>query len=200
MNPIPAPSTAELLALVLGKDVAELLGDETQLRRLRLATVSELTGTYGLSDEAAIKTVAVLELGRRVESIHLNRGEQVRTAVDVYEHAKQAGLEDLMVEQFRVLLLDGKNRLMDEILVSQGSLTTAIVHPREVFAPAIRARANAVIFIHNHPSGDSSPSQDDVELTHRLCAAGDLMGIEVLDHLIVGRGEYTSFQEKSLLP
>jgi DNA repair protein RadC len=108
-------------------------------------------------------------------------------------------LVDKKREQFQVLLLDRKNRVMRAVMVSQGSLTASVVHPREVFNPAIRDSAAAVIFVHNHPSGDPQPSQEDRVLTTRLAEAGKLLGIQVLDHIIVGRHTYMSFADEGLL-
>ena len=102
-------------------------------------------------------------------------------------------------EQFQVLLLDRKNRVTRDVMISQGSLTASIVHPREVFNPAIRDSAAAVIFVHNHPSGDPQPSPEDHTLTERLAEAGQLLGIPVLDHIIVGRDTYMSFADEGLL-
>jgi len=102
-------------------------------------------------------------------------------------------------EQFWAVLLDGKNRVLREERVSEGSLTASLVHPREVFAPAIRESAGALVLVHNHPSGDPTPSVEDVEITRRLCAVADLVGIRVLDHVVVGDGAFVSFLERGLL-
>ncbi len=97
------------------------------------------------------------------------------------------------------MLLDGKNCVMREDLVSEGILTASLVHPREVFAPAIREAAAGIVLIHNHPSGDPEPSPEDLEVTRRLCAVGELIGIRVLDHVVIGDGRYVSFLERGLL-
>ena len=94
-----------------------------------------------------------------------------------------------------MLLLDGKNRVQGEVNVSEGSLTAALVHPREVFAPAIRAAAAALVLVHNHPSGDPTPSAEDLAITQRLRQAGELVGIRVLDHVVIGRGRWASMAE-----
>lgn len=96
------------------------------------------------------------------------------------------------------MLLDAKNRVIREIQVSEGSLTASIVHPREVFTPVIRESAAAVLFVHNHPSGDPTPSREDIELTNRLRQAGEVMGVRVLDHIIIGNGDYVSFTDRGL--
>jgi DNA repair protein RadC len=108
-------------------------------------------------------------------------------------------LAGLKREQFQALLLDRKNRVTRDVMISQGSLTASVVHPREVFNPAIRDSAAAVICVHNHPSGDPQPSQEDRQLTTRLVEAGHLLGIPVLDHIIVGCDRYMSFADEGLL-
>ncbi|MBM3713801.1 MAG: DNA repair protein RadC, partial [Actinobacteria bacterium] len=108
-------------------------------------------------------------------------------------------LKDLKKEQFRLVLLNIKNRIIKEVMVSQGSLTSSIVHPREVLKAAIKASAASVIFLHNHPSGDPEPSIDDIEITNRLCKSCAIVGISVLDHLIVGEGGYFSFRQKNMI-
>ena len=118
-----------------------------------------------------------------------------RGAKDVFEylHPHVAGKEK---EMFFALLLDSKNRLLREEVVSVGTLTASLVHPREVFRPAIRESAASIIVAHNHPSGDPSPSAEDLDVTARLKSAGELMGIPVLDHVILGAGTYTSLAER----
>ncbi len=108
-------------------------------------------------------------------------------------------LAGLKREQFQVVLLDQKNKIIKDVMVSQGSLTASVVHPREVFNLAIRDSAAAIICVHNHPSGDPQPSREDRALTTRLGEAGRLLGIQVLDHIIVGRDTYMSFADEGLL-
>jgi DNA repair protein RadC len=108
-------------------------------------------------------------------------------------------MRDQKRETFYSILLDGKNRVIREDRVSQGSLTSSIVHPREVFATAIRESADAVVFVHNHPSGDPTPSLEDLEITKRLVEVSRLVGIRILDHVVIGDGEYASFNERGLL-
>ena len=118
----------------------------------------------------------------------------MRDAAAVHAHFR-GRLPQLEREVFYVLLLDGKNRVEGEVLVSEGSLTAALVHPREVFAPAIRAAAAALILVHNHPSGDPTPSAEDRAITERLRRVGELVGIRVLDHVVIGRAGWTSMAE-----
>ena len=98
-----------------------------------------------------------------------------------------------------MLLLDGKNRIIRRVQVSEGSLNQSIVHPREVFSQAVKESAAAIILVHNHPTGDPTPSQEDIAITRRLKEAGEIMGIRVLDHIIIGDGEYLSFVERGVL-
>jgi DNA repair protein RadC len=126
------------------------------------------------------------------------RGAAFKGAVDIYR-AFGPRLRDLKVEQFWVVLLDGKHRVLKEILVSQGTLTSSPVHPREVFTQAIRHSAAAVCLIHQHPSGDPTPSADDLEITRRLVQVGDMVGIRVVDHVICGDASFTSLADRGLL-
>ncbi len=137
---------------------------------------------------------AALELGRRAADTPLAPGVTLRDGAAVYAHVR-GRLSQLERERFVVLLLDGRNRFQAEVCVSEGTLTTTLVHPREVFAPAIRLAAAALVLVHNHPSGDPTPSAEDVALTDRLRRVGELIGIRVLDHVVVGQGRYTSMAE-----
>jgi DNA repair protein RadC len=120
----------------------------------------------------------------------------VTTAEQTYELCR--AMCRYRVEVFRVLLLDARHHLIRKVTVSRGSLNASIVHPREVFRPAIVASAAAVVLVHNHPSGDPTPSRDDLELTKRLVKVGELLGIEVLDHVIVVRSGFLSFKQERL--
>lgn len=125
-------------------------------------------------------------------------GSPVRSPRDVVA-VMAPRLEDLPVEEFHVIILDSQHRLERDILVTRGILNSSLVHPREVFREAIQERAAAVILCHNHPSGDPTPSSDDRVVTEQLVAAGRLLDIPVHDHIIIGRGRYTSFAEAGLL-
>lgn len=199
------PTTAELLAVVAGGPAASrraaletMLAAAGGLRQLGLRTAEELAAASGIGAARAQRLVAALELGRRSAAEPLARGAFLRTSGDVFRHFHPA-LRDLRVEQFRLVLLDGKHRYLRDELVSQGTLTSSPVHPREVFGPAIRHAAAAVVLVHNHPSGDPSPSSDDLEITRRLVHVGDLIGIRVVDHVIVGDGVYVSLGDRGLL-
>jgi DNA repair protein RadC len=199
-----ACSDAELLGLVLdgglGGESAraragrllEWAGGVARLERLD-RSASFLVGRGALRRLAAVR--AAVELGRRATAAPIRVGEPIRDAASVFAHVR-GRLPQLDREVFLALLLDGRNRLRAEVCVSEGTLTTALVHPREVFAPAIRDRAAALILVHNHPSGDPTPSSEDVALTERLRQVGEVVGIRVLDHVVVGHGRYMSLAEE----
>lgn len=204
-----ALSDAELLALVLRTgDAASktsaldharmLLGRFGSLRRLGSAATAELCEIKGIGPAKAAEIQAVFQLARRFGQESLAQGERYTCADQVFHHYHER-LRDYKKEVFYALLLDSKNRLIREVLVSEGSLTASIVHPREVFAPVVRESAAAVLFVHNHPSGDPTPSREDVEITTRLFKAGELMGVKVLDHVIIGSGRYLSFADRGMM-
>ena len=193
-----SPSTPELLGALIGKRAAKrILASPRGLAGIRSATVAELVASYGLTETAAKRTRAAVELAMRIDGERLRRGSAIRSSADLFRTNRT--MRDLDREQFRALFLDGKHRVMSEMLVSQGTLTSSPVHPREVFGRAIREGAAAVVFVHNHPSGDPSPSSDDLDITRRLAEVGELVGIKVLDHVIVGDGTYTSLADRGLL-
>jgi len=202
-------SDAELLALILrtgdhasrrnALDQARLLlGHFESLARLSVACTQELCAFQGIGPAKAAELQAVFELARRLPCEDLLPGTPLLSATDVYRHLHPR-LQTLKKERFLVLLLDCKHRVVREVVISEGSLTASIVHPREVFNPAVRESAAAVILAHNHPSGDPTPSREDLALTARLRQAGELMGVRVLDHVIVGRNRFASLAELGLL-
>ena len=139
--------------------------------------------------------MAALELGKRALATPLTSGLQVRGSQEIFQHYFPL-LRDIRHELFKAVLLDAKHRLIRDMTVSEGSLTVSIVHPREVFNLAVRESAAAVIFVHNHPSGDPHPSEEDHALTRRLIEAGEILGIRVLDHIVIGDGRYVSFADE----
>ncbi len=136
--------------------------------------------------------LAAIEIAKRYGEKEFKPGAPLRGSGDVYAHFRER-LADERREQFYAVLLDNKHRKIKDVAVSQGSLTASIVHPRDVFAPVVRESAAAVIFVHNHPSGDPTPSKEDIEITRRLREVGELMGVRVLDHIVIGKGRYVSF-------
>ncbi len=189
--------TEDLLGTAIGRRAARRLVG-VPLRDLRRRNVAELTAEYGLSETAARRVAAVSELAVRHAAEPLQPGQALASSRAVYEHYGPR-LRDLEVEQFHVVLLDGKHRVVRTVLVSQGTLTSSPVHPREVFRPAIRASAAAVVLVHHHPSGDPTPSADDLDVTRRLVDAGELVGIRVLDHVICGWEGYVSLADRGLM-
>lgn len=203
-----ALSSAELLAILLGSGgsgrtalqlgQSVLAGAGGSLRRMAMQPVAALTSVAGVGTARATTVHAALELGRRMACETRDDGAPVRSPRDVVE-LFAARLQDLPVEEFHVAVLDSQHRLERDIMVTRGILNSSLVHPREVFREAIAERAAAIILVHNHPSGDPTPSADDRVVTDQLVAAGRLLDIPVHDHIIVGRGRYTSFAEAGLL-
>ncbi len=200
-------SDAQLLAILLrvgrqnssAVEVAmDLLRQLDGLQGLSNRSVEELCRISGVGPAKAAQLKAAIELGKRVLAAPLSSGTKVASSADLFRHYYPL-LRDLRHEMFKIVLLDAKHVIIRDATVSEGSLTASIVHPREVFNLAVRESAAAVIFVHNHPSGDPSPSEEDRVLTARLVAAGELLGIQVLDHLIIGDGHYTSFADQGWL-
>jgi DNA repair protein RadC len=160
--------------------------------------VAELTTHVGIGRARAVVIHAALELGRRMAAESREEASPIRSPRDVVA-VFAPRLEDLPVEEFHVAVLDAQHRLERDVTVTRGILNSSLVHPREVFREAIAERAAAIILVHNHPSGDPAPSADDRNVTDQLVAAGRLLDIPVHDHVIIGRGRYTSFAEAGLL-
>jgi DNA repair protein RadC len=200
-------SPAELLAIVLrtgarGRSAidlaAQLLAEHQGFRGIAGASIEELAKVKGIGSAKAAQIAACVELGRRLGR---EAGEdQIRVArpEDAY-YFLRASMRDWREERFVALLLNTKGILIRDVTVSVGSLDSSIVHPREVFRAAVTASAASVILAHNHPSGDPAPSAEDVRVTKRLSEAGILMGIEVLDHLIIGDDRWVSLKQQGLL-
>ena len=197
----------ELLAIVLGHgvprtgalDLANAVLDAVGgLHGLARASTDDLRRVPGIGGARASQLIAAVEAGRRTLVRGRRERVQIRTARDVAEVlVPQFGTRP--VEHFGVLLLDTKNRVLRTTLVSVGTLDASIVHPREVFREAASGGAAAIVVFHNHPSGDPTPSGDDIALTRRLIVAGEVMGIVVLDHVIVAENAFYSMQERDCL-
>lgn len=200
---IGALADDELLALVLrsgdrvrnastiARSVLERFGG---LRGLEIAAWRDLESVPGLGPAKAASLRAALELAGRLIDEPLVRGAPIHSPADVQRHFRRS-LARRSRESFHVLLLDGRHRLIANEEVSVGTLTASLVHPREVFRDAIRNAAAAIVLVHNHPSGDPSPSAEDRSVTTRLRAAGELLGIRVVDHVIVAAAGFFSFRE-----
>lgn len=182
-------------AVQVGMDILDRLGGVAGLAQ---CGIEELCAVPGVGEAKAAQLKAAIELGKRALAGPLTKGAKITSSHDLFTHYHPA-LRDLRHEIFKVVLLDAKHAIMRDATVSEGSLTLSIVHPREVFTLAVKESAAAVIFLHNHPSGDPTPSQEDRVLTARLVSAGEVLGIRVLDHLVVGDGRYVSFADQGWL-
>jgi len=197
-----ALASSELLAVILGTGVAgrsatelgsRLLEHAGSLAALSRADARELAAVHGIGVARATRLAAAFQLGQRAVAEPLP-GQIIRSSHDIYHHM-QPRLRGLLQEVFIVIALDARNAIMTEVEIARGSLTSVDVHPREVFRPLIRLAAAGAVVCHNHPSGDPTPSPDDVALTRRLRRAGNLVGIPVLDHVVVGAEGYASIGE-----
>lgn len=201
-----ALNDSELLAIVLGMgtrnmsaiDLATvLLVNYGSLRHLKEASLEELVGHKGIGLAKAVSIKAAIELGRRI-ALDI----QDKIAIKSPEDVKNMLMEEMRYfdrEHFRVLYLDRKAGLLTMEDVSVGGLHSSIVHPREVFKTAVKRSAASIILVHNHPSGDPSPSREDIDVTRRLIEAGGIMGIEVLDHIIIGDNTICSLKAQGLI-
>jgi DNA repair protein RadC len=183
-------------ALEVGLSVAALGGGA--VRDLARRPIGELVRVPGMGRAKAARVVAALELGRRLATEEAAPVIEVLSPADVYRRCAPA-LRDLVVEEFHVLALDTQNRITRDLLITRGLLNSSLVHPREVFRPAIAEAAASVIVVHNHPSGSPVPSAEDRAITRQLVEAGRLLDVPVYDHVIVAGDRYFSFAEAGLL-
>lgn len=203
-------SNAELLAIIirtgnrnetsvsLAQRVLKHDREGSGLSFLHHTTVEQLRKINGIGRVKAIQLKAVMELSKRIASFYDTNRIVLNATADVARVFMEE-MRHLDREVFKTVMLNTKNQIIKQRNVSVGSLSASIVHPREVFSEALKIGCAAVIFVHNHPSGDPTPSVDDVDTTRRLVNAGDILGIKVLDHVIIGNGVYVSFKEKGLL-
>jgi DNA repair protein RadC len=197
-------SLGELLALIVGTGsagvsattVAERLAALSQgsLGRLAAMDVALLERVPGVGRATASRVCAAFELGRRAAADDSESGGQIRGPADVFARMGPR-LRDVRQEEFHALLLNTRHRVLREVLVTRGTLDSALIHPREVFRHAVAEGAAAVILVHNHPSGDPTPSAEDRAVTRQLAEAGRAVGIPVLDHVVVGRGAFVSLAD-----
>ncbi|MHB9132865.1 MAG: RadC family protein [Armatimonadota bacterium] len=186
---------ARVSALQLAQQLLSRFGG---LRELAAATIQELSQVNGIGLAKACQLKAAFELGIRVarengglKPIIQSPQDAANLVMEVLRYEKQ--------EHFRILFLDTRNQVIGEKEISVGSLNASIVHPRETFKAAISHSAAAIILVHNHPSGDPTPSKEDLALTARMVQAGELVGIPVLDHLVIGDGQFVSLKERGLM-
>jgi DNA repair protein RadC len=195
---------SELLAILLETGVRgqtavdlarELLTRDGSLAKLAGRDVSELRQLRGVGLAKAAKLAAAFELTRRIRSQAPGVAITLATPGAVFSHFGPL-MEDLKKEVFRVALLNAQNHLLRDVLVSEGTLSASLVHPREVFKPAILESAAHLILIHNHPSGDPTPSKEDLRLTRQLVECAKLLDLRIHDHVIIGRGRFASLAER----
>jgi DNA repair protein RadC len=200
-------STVELLALLLRTGsrthsalelATDLLSRHGSLDGLAGATPQELCATRGVGPVKAVHLLAAFELGRRLTMLPPRRRAAIRGPADAAALVMDA-LRFCDTERFLVVLLNTRHQVIGLVEVTHGGLASSPVHPRELFKAAVRASAAAILLVHNHPSGDPTPSRADVALTARLCQAGRVMGIPILDHIVVGDGRYESLRERGVV-
>jgi len=206
-NGADALADAELLALQLGSgrrgrtavEVArEMLAVYGSLSGVASREVAELARLPGVGRAKAARLVSAFELTRRLRA--RTPGERTALGSPSEVHAAFGPLmEDLPREVFRVALLDAQNGLLRDVVVSEGTLSSSLVHPREVFKPAILEPAASIILLHNHPSGDPTPSREDLRLTRQLVECARLLDLRIHDHVVIGRGRYVSLAERGII-
>ncbi|MFC2015077.1 DNA repair protein RadC [Chloroflexota bacterium] len=204
---VEALSSQELLALILGRGIAgesvtitaqRLLSQFGNIKGISDASLEELAQVKGIGPAKGSQIKAAFEIANRLDTYPETAEKQPIKTPDVVVSLVKSRLQNKKKEHFLALLLDTRSRLIKSSEISIGSLDTSIVHPREVFKEALSASVASVIFVHNHPSGDPTPSEDDIKLTERLSQAGEIMGIEVLDHIIIGNNKYLSLKREGL--
>ncbi|EGK14770.1 DNA repair protein RadC [Desmospora sp. 8437] len=201
-------SNAELVAILLRTGTASesvlqlanrVLSRTEGLKGLAGSTLNELVQIKGIGPAKGIQLLAGIELGRRVFRALPAERTQIRSPGDAADYVMDE-MRHLSQEHFLCLFLNTKNRVIDKKCIFVGSLNSSVVHPREVFREAIRRSSAGVICVHNHPSGDPTPSREDIHVTERLVEAGQIVGIELLDHIIIGDHRYYSMKEKGIIP
>jgi DNA repair protein RadC len=168
------------------------------LRLLKDASLDEITAIKGIGSAKAIQVLAAVEIGRRISNLTYDDRYIIRSPEDGANYVMHE-MRFLSQEHFVCLYLNTKNQVLHKQTIFIGSLNASIVHPREVFKEAFRRSAASIICIHNHPSGDPTPSREDIEVTKRLAESGKIIGIDVLDHLIIGENKFVSLKEKGYL-
>ena len=198
-------SDAELFAIILRTgtldenviDMSNRLIAEYGLDKLFECSLKELQKIKGIGPGKAMQILAMSELGKRFNQLKKYNNEnqkKISCAEDVFNYFHER-LKDKKQEEFWILMLNNMNYIQEERLVSKGTLDKTLIHPREIFRYAIKNAVSKIILVHNHPDGDSTPSRNDLEITEELVKAGNLMGIKVVDHIIIGNGEKWSWKE-----
>ncbi|WP_200886400.1 RadC family protein [Terrisporobacter othiniensis] len=206
LNGVGCLSDAELLAILIRTGTKELnavqlgqaiIDKADNIRYLQDLTFEELKSINGIGQTKALQIKAALELSNRIASYKPLK-YKIKNPWDIYKYYMES-LRYQYKEIFKVVLLNTKNEVITDVDISIGTLNSSLVHPREVFREAIRRSSNKIILLHNHPSGNAEPSKEDKNITNRLKDCGELVGIEVIDHIIIGDGVYFSFKENMLI-
>jgi len=202
-----ALSAQELLALVIGRGIPkksvmsiaqELLAKFGNIKAIGQATIEELSQIKGIGFAKAAQIKACFELGKREDlepemiNFDIKNPESVVKAI-------RASIKDKAKEHFKLILLNPRNKIIGISTISIGTLNASLVHPREVFKDAITHSAASVVLAHNHPSGDPEPSEDDLKITKKLVDSGEILGIKVLDHIVIGKNNFYSYKERGLI-
>ena len=166
---------------------------------LHSMTLEQLRSIKGVGRVKAVQLKALMELSKRISSTYFTDNRVIVKSPEDVSRLVMEEMRHLNKEVFKVILLNTKNHVIKQINVSIGSLNASIVHPREVFGEVVKAGCSSIVLVHNHPSGDPEPSTEDIETTGRLVKAGDILGIRVLDHIIVGDGRYVSIKERGFI-
>ncbi|MFO7889540.1 MAG: DNA repair protein RadC [bacterium] len=198
---------SELIALLLGSGIngvsavglaKRILVEYTDLSGLACVSVKELTRMKGVGEANCARLLAAFEIGRRIESGPSSKKMKINSPGDVYKIYAPL-LRDKRMEIFKVILLNSGNRIIRDVIITQGTINSSIVHPREIFKTAIDHLAAGIILLHNHPSGEKKPSLEDKRVTEQVFKAGKMLDIPVLDHIIIVRDSYYSFVENRLV-
>lgn len=201
-NGAAALSDSELLAIILRTgsrqenviNLSQRLLSEYNLKQLSTINIAQLMDIHGIKESKAAQIAACFEIARRLESFNEEVKPKVNSPEDVYRRIYPR-MREQKKENFIELCLDTKNQIIREEIISIGSLNANVVHPREVFKTALAVSAAHIIVAHNHPSGDPTPSREDIEVTKKLIEAGKIIGVDVLDHVIIGDGRHFSMKE-----
>ncbi len=200
-------TNSELIALLLGSgtngvsavDLAKrMLVEYTDLSGLACSSIKELTKMKGVGEANGARLLAAFEIGRRIESGPSSKKVKIGSPGDVYTLYAPL-LRDKRMEIFKVILLNSANRIIRDVTITQGTINSSIVHPREIFKPAIDYLAAGIVLLHNHPSGEKNPSAEDKKVTQQIVDSGEMLDIPVLDHIIIAKDTYYSFVENRLI-
>lgn len=201
-------SNTEILSILIGsgtrtKSAMELAAEiisihKSGIRYLAECSPEELTKVKGIGTAKACEILAAVELGKRIATIAVDEKTVIRSSADIAEMFMEK-MRYYKKEHFVSLMINAKGQIIEEVEVSIGDLCSSTTHPREVFIDAVRRSAGSVVFIHNHPSGDPTPSEADIMTSRRLAEVGELLGIPVLDHIVIGDGTFVSMKARGMI-